>query len=386
MTHRTLHPLSTWVVWTLAIPLATVAVMVTLAVTTELGELPFDNPHLWWLFGAVPLAGLLFLYARLRRQRALRRFASAEMGTLLAARVHPARQACKAGLLVLALTLAVAGVLGPRWGVQLEQVRVHGVDIAVAFDVSRSMLAADVKPNRLERAKEEIRRQLTERAVFRRANRLALLAFAGSTSLKVPLTTDHLSFRDKLEQLSINSAPRGGTAITRAIESGVDLLSRSPEGATRILLVFTDGEDHEGDAVAAARAAYTEHGVRVYTIGVGDPARTTGAEVPSGDGAKPLLYDGQIVISRLNVNALRSIAEAGGGLFATIDDFRFLVDAIAGLKSTQLGVEERMRHQPKYQWFIAAALALLLGEALIRESRTAKVDLPQRTWIQEMAS
>lgn len=381
-----LYSLSTWVLWTLGVPLGAVAVMVTLAATTELGDLPFDNPHLWWLFGAVPVAGLLYLYARLRRRQAMQRFASPELGPLLAARFHPVRQAFKAGMIVLALTLAVAGALGPRWGIQLEQVKVHGVDIAVAVDVSRSMLAADVKPNRLQRAREEIRRQLTERAVFRRANRLALLAFAGSTSLKVPLTTDHLAFRDKLDQLGIGSAPRGGTAITKAIQAGVDLLARSPEGATRILLVFTDGEDHEGDAVAAAKEAYEAHGVRVYTIGVGDPARTTGAEVPSGEGGKPLLYDGQIVISKLNVNALRTIAEAGGGQFAMIDDFRFLVDGIANMKSSQLGTEERMRHQPRYQWFIASALALLLAEALIRESRTGAAGLPQRTWIQEMAT
>ena len=109
------------------------------------------------------------------------------------------------------------------------------------------------------------------------------------------------------------------------------------------------------------------------------------AEVPSGDGNKPLLHDGQIVSSRLDVSGLRSIAEAGNGQFTAIEDFRFLVDAIANMKSSQLGTEERMRHQPRYQWFVAAALALLLLESLIRESHTAAADLPQRTWLQEMA-
>lgn len=385
MKSPSLYPLSTWVVWTLGVPLAIVALMVTVAVTTKLGDLPFDNPQLWWLFAAVPVTGLFFLYARLRRSRALSRFASPELAPLLAARVSPSRQAFKAALIVLALCTTVAGVIGPRWGVQLEKAKVHGVDIAVAIDVSRSMLAADVAPNRLARAKQEIRQQLTERAVFRRSNRLALIAFAGSTSLKVPLTTDHLAFRSKLEQIGLGSAPRGGTAITKAIEEGVDLLSRSPEDATKILLVFTDGEDHEGDPIAAAKQAYEEHGIRVYTIGVGDPLRTMGAEVPSGDGNKPLLHDGQIVFSKLDIDGLRAIAEAGNGQFTTIEDFRFLVDAIAGMKSAQLGTEERMRHQPKYQWFVAAALALLLLESLIRESRTAHADLPQRTWLQEMA-
>lgn len=385
MNTKPLYPRSTWVVWTLGVPLIVVAILVTVAVTTELGDLPFDNPHLWWLFAFVPLAGLLFLYARARRKSALNRFTSTELAPLLAARVSPGRQALKAGLIVLAICMTVAGVIGPRWGVKWEKTKVHGVDIVVAIDVSRSMLATDVAPNRLRKAKQEIRQQLTERAVFKRANRLALLAFAGSTSLKVPLTTDHVAFRDKLEQIGLNSAPRGGTAITRAIDSGVDLLTRSPEEATKIILVFTDGEDHEGDPIAAAKEAYEKHGIRVFTVGVGDPTRTTGAEVPSGEGAKPLLHDGQIVFSKLDVEGLRSIATAGNGQFTAIDEFRFLVDAIAGMKSAQLGTEERMRHQPKYQWFVAAALALLLLESLLRESTTASADLPQRTWLQEMA-
>lgn len=387
MNRPPLYPTSPWLVWTILVPLGAIALMVTLAVTTKLGSLPFDHPQLWWLFSAAPAGGLLLLYGMWRRRRAVRRFASAELAPLLTARMSAGRQAFRGGLVVLALVMLAAGVLGPRWGMQLQKQKVHGVDIVAALDVSRSMLAADVQPNRLAAAKREIRQQLTERAVFKRSNRLALMAFAGDTSLKSPLSTDHVAFRNKLEQIGLGSAPRGGTAIGQAITSATDLFSRSPKDATRILLVFTDGEDHEGKPEEAAKAAFEAHNIRVFTIGVGDPALTAGAQVPSAEGSgKPLLKDGQIVFSKLNVAQLRSIAEAGGGQFAAIADFHFLVDAIASMKPVELGTEERMRHTPRYQWFVAAALALLGLEILIRDSRATAASVPQRVWQKEAVS
>jgi Ca-activated chloride channel family protein len=267
----------------------------------------------------------------------------------------------------------------------LEKQRVRGVDIVVALDVSRSMSADDVEPSRLERAKRDIRQQLTERAVFQHTSRLALLAFAGSTSLKMPLTTDHPSFRSKLEVIRVGSAPRGGTAIAEAIREATDLFARSPEEATKIILLFTDGEDHEGGPVEAAKVAYEEHGVRTFPVGVGDPSRTVGVQVPAGEGdsRKALLYDGQIVFSKLDVPGLQRIAEAGGGEFATIHDLRRVVDAIAGMRRAELTTEERIRHKPRYQWFLTIALVLLGFETMIGERRSSNESSPQRTWQQE---
>jgi Ca-activated chloride channel family protein len=327
MTPRTLYPLSTWTVWVLWVPLLLIVLWGVLVAITDDDTLLFDNPGLWWMGAVGLLAGLMTLYGVARRRRAMMRFASAELLPMLAARISPVRQAIRASLIVVAVLFVTVALTGPRWGVHLDKQTVYGVDVVVALDVSRSMLARDAEPNRLLQAKQEIRRQLTERAVFRRANRLALLAFAGSTSLRLPLTTDHSAFRSKLAEVATESAPRGGTAIAEAIRASTDLFARSPEEATKIILLFTDGEDHEGGPVEAARAAFEEHRIRTFAIGVGDPVRTVGVQVPiSADDRKPLLYDGQIVFSKLDVSGLQQISEAGGGQFVLVDDLHRLVD------------------------------------------------------------
>jgi len=352
-----------------------------LVALTEVGNLPFDNGRWWWMGAAVPLAGLLFLYGLFRRRRALARFASPPMAALLAARVSPGRQALRAGMLIIALLFIVAALLGPRWGVYLEKQKVRGVDVVVALDLSRSMLATDLPPNRLEASKQAIRQQLTERAVFRQAHRLGLMAFAGSTSLRVPLTTDHLNYRAKLDALQFGQVPGGGTAIGRAIEAAADMFATSPPEATKVILLFTDGEDHEGGPVEAAAKTYQENGIRVFTVAVGDLESTAGAQVPSGLGdSKPVLYQGQIVFSRPDVEGLKKIAEAGGGHFAALRDFPLLVNAIAGMWNSELTTEERLRHKPRYQWFIAVALLLLAMEVLTTEYRSGPVELPRRGW------
>jgi Ca-activated chloride channel family protein len=288
-------------------------------------------------------------------------------------------------MLVAAALMIVAGVIGPRWGLYLEKQKVHGVDIVVALDVSRSMLARDVEPNRMERAKRELRQQLVERAVFQNANRLALLAFAGSTSLKLPLTTDHLAFRTKLAAVGVGSAARGGTDIGEAIRRAAELFTGSPEEATRIILLLTDGEDQEGQAHAAAAEVYERDRIRVFTVGVGDPAWSVGAEIPVEGGGQPLLHDGQIVFSKLAVGDLKAIAETAGGRYAPIGEFHRLVQEMAGMKRTELTTEERLRHRPRYQWFVAAALLLLGLETLIGDRRALTPDRPLRAWQETQA-
>ncbi len=385
MNRRVLYPLSVWIVWVLAVPSVLIALGAVIVATTDVETLLFDHPHLWWLAGLIPLAGLLHVVGVLRRRRALDRFASGPLASLLAQRVSPFRQAFRAVLAVLAVLFVVAGIIGPRWGFYLEKQKVYGVDIVVALDVSRSMLATDVSPNRLELAKRRIRQQLTERAVFQQAHRLGLIAFAGSTSLRLPLTTDHPAFRSKLKALDIGSAPRGGTAIAQALRHATDLFARSPEDATRIVLLFTDGEDHEGGPVEEARVAWNEHGIHVYTIGVGDPAITVGSQLPGADdGAnKPLLHDGQIVFSKIDVATLQKVAQAADGRYVPLPQLHRLVDAIAGMRRTRLSSEERIRHKPRYQWFVVMALILLGIETMVGEAGPMESGAVRRLWEQE---
>lgn len=384
MSSSALYPRSTWIVWVLLLPLGLLALGTILVATTDAETLLFDGPGSWWLGFAAPVAGLLILYGVARRRRALARFAADELASMLAAKTSPTRQAIRSALIVISVLMIVAAVIGPRWGVYMEKQQVYGVDIAVALDVSRSMLARDVVPDRIGRAKREIRQQLTERAVFRRAHRLALMAFAGSSSLRLPLTTDHLAFRSKLDAVEVGSAPRGGTAIAEAIRAASDLFVRSPEEATKIILLFTDGEDHEGRAAQAAQSALEQQGIYTFTIGVGDPASAVGAQVPMGDGTnRPLLFDGQIVFSKLDVAGMQQIAESGGGRFASIADLSRLVEAISDMHKTHLTSEDRVRYKPRYQWFIAVALLLLAVETLMNERRSTVGNGPLRIWQQE---
>lgn len=387
MNRRPLYPLSTWLIGVLIIPLGFIVLGIIGISTINENDLIFDNARLWWLIAAIPLAGSVYLYGMWRKKQSIYRFTSDHLAPLLAGGLSPTRQAYRAGLLVLTVLMIVTAIIGPRWGIYLEKQKVFGIDIVVALDLSRSMLVEDVAPNRLEYAKQRIREQLTERAVLARSHRLALIGFAGSTTLRLPLTTDHLAFQNKLDGLYVGVVPRGGTAISDAIRRSVDLFSRSPEQATKIILLFTDGEDHEGNPIAEANIAWQEHDIRVFTIGVGDPARSAGAPVP-GDGQtqQPMLYDGQIVFSKLDVTGLRKIAEMGQGQYVALDDLHQLIDAIASMKRSELTMEERIRRRPQYQWFVVAALILMLLETMIGERIPGREAEPLRIWQQEATS
>jgi len=274
MNRTNLYPWPLWVTVVLIVPLVVMGIASVAVIMTNVDTVSFDRPDLWWSGGVVPVAAILVLYGTMRKRRGLGLFTSTRLAPLLARRLSAGRQAFRASLFAMALIFLVAALIGPRWGTYLEKQKVRGVDIVVALDLSRSMLADDMAPNRLEMAKRRIREQLIDRAAFKRSNRLALLAFAGSTSLRLPLTTDQLAFRTKLEHLHIGDVPRGGTNIAGAIRKSVELFNRSPEEATKIIMLVTDGENHEGDALAEAQLAWKEHGVRVFSVGVGDPSRT----------------------------------------------------------------------------------------------------------------
>ena len=352
---------------------------------TDLGKLPLDRLDYGWLIAVGPALGLLGVYAAWRRRRALQQLTSPALAGSLCPQASSGRAGLQVGLVACAAVATTIALMGPRWGVYLEKREAYGVDVVVAMDVSRSMLAHDLDPSRLAYAKQQVRTQLTERNVFGPGNRLGLLAFAGNASMKVPLSLDHGFFRTAVDQLNLGSAPRGGTALAEAIYEAANFFSSSPEEATKVILLLTDGEDHEGDPVAAAQHVAEEYGVRVFTVGVGDPTRSAGAEVPSGPepGSQPLVYDGQIVYSKLNEPYLRSIAEAGGGMYSRVSDFHRLVDALAQLEKHQLTTEEREQYVPRYQWFAAAALVLLTIETLLAQRRTRTASATLRRWTTE---
>lgn len=384
---RELYPMTPWLIATVVLPIVLVAAGLLVVVSVDRATLAFDGSAYWWVLALVPLFGALMLFGAVRNRRAMERFAGVELGSLLCPRLSPGRKIVRGALMICGLLFLAAAILGPRWGMYLDKQKIRGVDIVVALDVSRSMLARDLEPNRLERAKLELKQQLTERGVFRGTNRLGLIAFAGATSLRLPLTTDHSAFRTKLDQLRVGSVSRGGTAIAKAIDAATDLFAVSPADATKIILLVTDGEDHEGQPTEAAQAAFKEHGIRVYTVAAGDPASTVGAQVPTNEspGAPPMLHEGQIVFSKVSDEELKAIAAASEGEYVPLESFNRMVARMAALEGKELGTEERMRQRPQYQWFAAMCLILLFWEAALSEIAPRREDEPVRTWQQEAA-
>jgi len=319
-----------------------------------------------WALAPALAAFFRWLEAR-RRAGALRRFTDAARLPPGALAELTRRRRWKGGLLLAALALLVLALLRPRLGFRWEEVQRRGVDVMVAVDVSRSMLADDVKPNRLERARREVK----DLVRLLRGDRIGLVAFAGDAFVQCPLTLDASTFLLFLDELSPRSTGRGGTALAEALRrvtAGFD--AESP--ARRVAVLITDGEDHEGDLEGAVEEA-EEKGVVVYTLGVGT---AEGALIPlgsNGSGANFLKdKEGQVVKSRLDEAGLERIALATGGAYArTSGAGRELEtiyhERIAKLEGVQLAGTRQRRAEERFQWPLGLAVLLLVVEALVAE-------------------
>ncbi|MSR28178.1 MAG: VWA domain-containing protein [Phycisphaerales bacterium] len=323
---------------------------------------------LWLLLGVTVLCAI----AVAARRRAIRRLVDAVLIPRVAPTHSTWRPACRAALVVLAMTAVVAALADPRWGTRSEEVRRSGVDIMFVVDVSRSMLAEDVAPNRLERAKLFIDDAVHEMG----GDRVGLVDFAGDAALRTPLTLNYAALMQSVAGLEPKDAARGGSmlgdAITRAAQS-------FPSDATqgRAIVVLTDGEDMGSDPAAAATEAFNDEGIRVITVGIGDSR--DGGRIPVDRGGERTwqLHDGQEVWSRMDPTVLSEVAKAGGGIYvgagtAHIDLAGVLSGALADLDRGQFETSTVVRTIPRYEWPVAIALLLLVGECLISDRRTVR--------------
>jgi Ca-activated chloride channel family protein len=318
--------------------------------------------HALW---SVPIAVGLAWSSFRRRRRAVLLFAgSAKRGPV------GVRTAIKAGLFAVALACAAIAVARPQGDEKEETVTLRGRDLVFLVDVSRSMLATDVVPTRLERAKLWIN-DLTKSL---KGDRVALVAFAGSSSVKCPLTLDYSFFRLALAELSPRSVARGGTLIGDAIRKAMTQVFDGTPGRFRDIILITDGEDHESFPVQAAEQA-GEQGVRIIAVGIGSEG--DGALVPGGEesGREYLEYEGQRVRSAMDAGSLSQIATASaGGVFlnvgtGTIDLEQVYTDLIAGAEKNEIGTKSIKRYEELFQIVLAWAVLLLIVESLIDDRR-----------------
>ena len=323
----------------------------------------FANPLFLILVAIVPLAGLFWTFLRARREKALTKI------TLAVPR--SASAGLQMGLILVGLALALFAASRPQWGRSTERILTRSRNVVVAIDVSRSMLAEDVRPNRLERAKADVADLIDSLE----GDRCALVAFRRTGIPICPLTTDHGFLRGALEQLSPDSAPRGETDLGSAIRAALGVIEKATEDHSAVILI-SDGGDLRNQALENAQLA-KQRGVPIFTVGLGDPK--TGAPVPSEDGRGNMKYLGQEVRVKLEEGALKAIAEASGGRYVSL--------ATAGTAETTLGAiyrrflrqvaakeqsEDESRLKERYQVFLIPALAFLLFGASLSKGRFRK--------------
>jgi Ca-activated chloride channel homolog len=342
----------------------------------------FGEPR-WLAVGFLACLGLLWMWRRydVRQRAALTRFISPHLREQLTQSVSVGRRRAQRGLSLAALALLFVALAGPLVGFRWELISRRGNDIVFAVDTSRSMSTPDVKPDRLTRAKlaiDDFTNQLDGDAV-------GLVAFAGGAFLVCPITLDYGAFHESLAAVDTNTIPRGGTNITSAIREAQAALRRRP-GSDKILILVTDGEDLEGDAVIAAKAAAQQDGLRIYTIGVGTPQGDL-IPVSTAQGSGFVKDDtGAFVKSRLDEPALKAIAAATGGLYAPLgaqgQGFETIYKAgLAPLLKHDVASRRRKVYIERYQWPLAASLGLLLTSLLIGTRR--RVRAPRRAPVSE---
>jgi len=330
----------------------------------------FEKPSYLLFLWLVPVLAVLLRYAFKRKQAAAERFLQRNMVERLFPRFVGRRAVFRGSVLLLSLAFLFLAVGGPRFSVSFEEVRRSGADVFVLLDVSRSMLAEDVPPNRLRRAKSDIEDLLHRLG----GDRAGLIVFAGKPIVKVPLTTDRGFFLDVLKHVDPNSAPRGGTAIGDAIRKALDSMPAEAMRDQAIVLI-TDGDDQDSMPLDAAKEA-TARKIRILCVGLGDP--TDGGRIPIQDEAGNqtfLKYKGREVWSRVDEQTLREIATMTGGLYVpasgkTFDLGQIYDTKLGRMQGSDYQVEHRKRYREQFQIFLAVAVTLLFVYLAVPEYRT----------------
>lgn len=327
----------------------------------QFGDL--QDLYLVWI---LPAMILVAVYGFRNRAKRLASFADPALWSRLVPGFSRRRQILRVLLVLVAVACFLVALLKPRWGYHWEEVRRKGVDLVVAVDLSRSMLAGDVPPSRLERAKREIADLLD----MLQGDRVGLVAFAGASFLQCPLTLDYGAFRLFLDALDPDLIPLPGTAIARAIETALEAYDTTRR-TTRALLLITDGEDHEGKVEEAAEKA-KQMGVRIYAIGIGSDQP---APVPLEDGGGDFQKDraGQVVMTRLSEPLLQKIALSTGGAYVRsvsgdLDLRKIYQEEIREkLETADLASGKKRKGEERFQWFLFAGILLLALESLLAE-------------------
>lgn len=334
--------------------------------------LRFAYPQFFQLYWLVPLLILFFVWAFRKKRRLLQQIGDEELVANLTRSLSRRKQVWKVVLLLLVFVVLVFALADPQIGTRLEEVKRKGVDIFIALDVSKSMLAEDVKPNRLEKAKHEISTFIDRLE----GDRIGLICFAGIAFVQCPLTLDYSAAKLFLSDIDTDLIPQPGTAISSAIRTAARSFV-SKEFKHKVLILITDGEDHEGNPVEVAREAAKE-GVVIYTIGIGSPQ---GAPIPEYDSyGNRIGYkkdrEGKVITTKLDVLTLEKIAfETGGKYYISTtgeSELNKIYEEISAMEKKELASRQFTQFEDRFQIFLFLALILLIVETLLGERRKIK--------------
>jgi len=329
----------------------------------------FAHSEYLFFLALVPVAVAGYWFFARVRLKALQRFGELNILKRLAESASRMKRLVKFGLFLLAFLFLVVGFANPQIGTRLQEVKQEGVDLFIALDVSLSMKAEDIKPNRLDKAKFEIR-NLIERLG---GDRLGLVVFAGDAFTQFPLTTDYSAANLFLDVVDTDVVPTPGTSVQAAIKRAMDSFDFE-DPTTKVLVIITDGEETEGEAFSVAEEA-GKKGVIIYTIGMGSP---TGSPIPVYNAAGMQVdfkrdRSGSIVMTKLDETSLEKIAAVGNGAYYQATNAQNELDdvykSINSLQKREFGVKQFTDYEDRFQFFIAAGIILLLIELLMSEKK-----------------
>lgn len=325
----------------------------------------FANPQYLWLLTLIPLFVVLFAGVAAQRRRRLARFGNPDTLAELMPEVSNGRVVLKFILFCGAVALVVLAAARPQFGSKLREEKARGVEMMLVVDVSNSMLAEDFEPNRLERTKYAINRLFDGL----KQDRVGLIVFAGEPRVQLPITSDYRMAKAFARRIDPSQVSVQGTAIGKALEQALLSFSgETDEKRSRAIILITDGENHDDDAVAVAKRA-AEQGIRIYTIGIGTPE---GAPIEI-DGEFIRDEQGEMVVSKLNEEMLAQIADETGGAYvrATKQDIGLdeIVRSINEMEQSELSTVRFEEFNEQYQYLLIAALVLLVAEFFLLAHR-----------------
>ncbi|RIV34839.1 VWA domain-containing protein [Flagellimonas lutimaris] len=330
----------------------------------------FDEKIYFYLLAIIPVMVLAFFFLQIWKKKTQKRFANSSLLKRLAPNRSSFKSTVKLAFLLAGLVFLVLGLVNPKIGTKLETVKREGVDIVFAIDVSKSMLAEDIAPNRLEKAKRIVSEIINQLA----SDRIGIIAYAGQAYPQLPITTDYGAAKMFLQSMNTDMLSSQGTAINAAIDLASTYYDDSQQ-TNRVLFIVSDGEDHSESATTNAVEKATQNGIRVYTIGVG---QAKGAPIPiKRNGIVESLKkdnQGEVVITKLNENVLTEIADRGNGEYIdgsnTESAVEYIKEELNRMDKTEFEAKQFAEYKDQFQWFLAAGFLFLFLDIFVLDRKT----------------